>query len=100
MKYFYLIWKNMTRKKVRVILTLLSIVVAFTLYGMLASLAGLFSGEMRFFADDRLFVTAKHGGTLPVSYANRLRLFKPRCARLLTPQHSLVPVPITMRSSP
>lgn len=73
MKYFYLVWKNMTRKKVRAILTLLSIIVAFTLYGMLASLAGVFSGEMRFSADDRLFVTAKHGGTLPVSYVDRIK---------------------------
>lgn len=73
MKYFHLIWKNMTRKKVRATLTLLSIVVAFTLYGMLASLAGLFSGEMRFSADNRLFVTAKHGGTLPVSYVEPIK---------------------------
>lgn len=73
MKYLYLVWKNVTRKKVRAILTLLSIIVAFTLYGMLASLAGVFSGEMRFSADDRLFVVAKHGGLLPVSYVDRIK---------------------------
>jgi putative ABC transport system permease protein len=73
MTYFYLVWKNLTRKKVRAILTVLSIVVAFTLYGMLASLAGVFAGEMRFSADDRLFVTAKHGGTLPISYVERIK---------------------------
>lgn len=68
-----LVWKNMTRKKVRAILTLLSVIVAFTLYGMLASLAGVFSGEMRFSADDRLFVTAKHGGPLPISHVDKIR---------------------------
>lgn len=73
MKYAHLVWKNLTRKKVRATLTLLSIIVAFTLYGMLASLAGVFSGEMRFSADDRLFVTARHGGALPVSYAERIK---------------------------
>lgn len=73
MKYFFLVWKNMTRKKVRATFTFLSVIVAFTLYGMLTSLAGLFSGEMRFSADDRLFVTSKYGGTLPVSYVDRIR---------------------------
>lgn len=68
-----LVWKNMTRKRVRAILTLLSVIVAFTLYGMLASLAGVFSGEMRFSADDRLFVTAKHGGPLPISHVDKIR---------------------------
>ncbi len=68
-----LVWKNMTRRKLRAILTLLSVIVAFTLYGMLSSLAGVFSGEMRFSADDRLFVTAKHGGPLPVSYVERIK---------------------------
>lgn len=72
MKYFYLVWKNLLRKKVRAVFTLLSIVVAFTLYGMLTSLAGVFTGEIRFSDEDRLFVTAKHGGTLPVSYASRI----------------------------
>ena len=68
-----LVWKNMTRRKIRAILTLLSVIVAFTLYGMLSSLAGVFSGEMRFSADDRLFVTSKHGGSLPVSYVERIK---------------------------
>lgn len=68
-----LVWKNVTRKKVRAVLTLLSVIVAFTLYGMLSSLAGVFSGEMRFSDDDRLFVVAKHGGLLPIAYADRIR---------------------------
>jgi putative ABC transport system permease protein len=73
MKYFHLIWKNMTRKKARATFTFFSVIIAFTLYGMLTALAGLFSGEMRFSADDRLFVTAKNGGFLPISYVDRIR---------------------------
>ena len=73
MKYFHLIWKNITRKKTRATFTFFSVIIAFTLYGMLTALAGLFSGEVRFSADDRLFVTAKNGGTLPISYVDRIR---------------------------
>ena len=73
MKYLHLVWRNITRKKARAIFTLLSVTVAFTLYGMLTSLAGVFSGENRFSADDRLFVIPKYGGTLPLSYADRIR---------------------------
>src|SRR5687767_10232012 len=65
MKYFHLIWKNITRKKARATFTFFSVIIAFTLYGMLTALAGLFNGEMRFSADDRLFITAKNGGFLP-----------------------------------
>lgn len=72
MKYFYLVWKNLLRKKVRAVFTLFSVVVAFTLYGMLTSLAGVFTGDARFSDEERLFVTPKYGGTLPVSYASRI----------------------------
>jgi putative ABC transport system permease protein len=72
MSLLNLVWKNTTRRRVRAVLTLLSVIVAFMLYGMLASLAGVFSGEMRFSDDDRLFVTAKHGGLLPIAYTARI----------------------------
>ena len=38
MKYVYLVWKNLWRKKTRTILTILSIFVAFILYGLLGAL--------------------------------------------------------------
>jgi putative ABC transport system permease protein len=72
MKYLHLVWKSLMRKKVRTIFTLLSIIVAFTLYGMLTSLADVFTGEYRFSDDDRLFVTSKYGGSLPISYVDRI----------------------------
>jgi putative ABC transport system permease protein len=34
MKFLYLIWSNLKRKKLRTVLTLLSIVVAFILFGL------------------------------------------------------------------
>ena len=38
MKFLPLIWKNMTRKKVRTLFTVLSIVVAFVLFAYLAAI--------------------------------------------------------------
>ena len=35
MKFFYLVWSNLKRKKLRTVLTLLSILVAFLLFGIL-----------------------------------------------------------------
>ena len=39
MKFLYLVWSNLKRKKLRTLLTLLSIVVAFFLFGLLCALA-------------------------------------------------------------
>jgi len=38
MKYLYLVWSNLRRKKMRTILTLLSIMVAFMLFGYLGAI--------------------------------------------------------------
>ena len=38
MKYLYLVWSNLKRKKLRTILTLLSIMVAFMLFGYLGAI--------------------------------------------------------------
>ena len=38
MKFFYLTWSNLKRKKFRTLLTLLSIVVAFVLFGFLSAI--------------------------------------------------------------
>ena len=43
MKYFYLVWSNLRRKKLRSFLTLLSIVVAFSLFGYLAAIRQAFN---------------------------------------------------------
>ena len=38
MKYLYFIWKNLGRKKMRTLLTILSITIAFLLFGLLRTL--------------------------------------------------------------
>ena len=43
MKFAYLIWSNLKRKKLRTLLTLLSICVAFVLYGLLCTIREAFT---------------------------------------------------------
>ena len=38
MKFFYLVWSNLKRKKLRTLLTLLSILIAFILFGFLSAI--------------------------------------------------------------
>ena len=73
MKYLYFIWKNMTRKKARLIFTVLSIIVAFTMYGVLGALNTYFSGVARFSDNDRLFVISKTQRPLPMSYYEKIK---------------------------
>jgi putative ABC transport system permease protein len=43
MKYFYLVWTALTRRKLRTVLTLVSVVVAFLLFGLLESVSSVIS---------------------------------------------------------
>src|SRR5262245_24997613 len=72
MKYLHFIWSNLTRNRARLIFTLISIVSAFALFGMLAAMSVFFEGGNRFSTNDRVFIGAKYGGPLPVSYASRV----------------------------
>jgi putative ABC transport system permease protein len=75
MKYLYFVWKSLGRKKVRTTLTILSILVAFILYGMLGSLKLVFTGGgADAGGDDRLVVIHKITliMTLPESYIGRV----------------------------
>jgi putative ABC transport system permease protein len=75
MKYFTLIWAGLWRKQARTILTMLSIVVAFLLFGLLQ---GLNQGMNHFYGSlniDRLYVQnriAPNDG-LPLSYVERIK---------------------------
>jgi hypothetical protein len=53
MKYFHFVWSNLTRNRARLTFTLISIVSAFALYGMLAAISLFFEGHHRF-PDDRV----------------------------------------------
>lgn len=74
MKYFSLVWSNLKRKKLRTALTLLSIFVAFVLFGFLSILKEAFTGGISMAGADRLMVQHKVSFImpLPISYLARM----------------------------
>ena len=74
MKYLYLMWSNLKRKKTRTILTLLSILVAFTLFGYLGAIRQAFNQGIDVAGLDRLIVRHKISliQLLPASYESRM----------------------------
>ncbi len=74
MKFFHLIWCNLRRKKLRTSLTLLSIVVAFILFGFLSAIQQALVGGVALAGADRLVVREKVSiiNLLPVSYEARM----------------------------
>jgi putative ABC transport system permease protein len=74
MKFFSLIWSNLKRRKLRTLLTLLSILVAFLLYGLLCTIKEAFTGGVALAGADRLIVRHKVSliMTLPVTYGARM----------------------------
>jgi len=75
MKYFYFVFKNLTRKKVRTSLTILSIMIAFLLFGLLRTLGQAFDGGARIAGEDRLVTINKVTLILPLpySYLNKVK---------------------------
>jgi len=75
MKYFGLIWAGLWRKKTRTIFTMLSIVIAFLLFGLLQGINQGFGTAMSNLDVDRLYVTARTSMTdgLPVSQLSRIK---------------------------
>jgi len=74
MKYLPLVWRNLTRRKTRTIFTVLSIAVAFVLFGILAALNVAFSQGVELAGNDRLIIQHKVSliQLLPQSYEARL----------------------------
>jgi putative ABC transport system permease protein len=74
MKFLHLIWSNLRRKKLRTSLTLLSIVVAFILFGFLSAIQEALVGGVALAGADRLVVRQKVSiiNLLPVSYEARM----------------------------
>ena len=74
MKFFHLIWSNLKRKKLRTSLTLLSIVVAFILFGFLSAIQQALVGGVKMAGADRLVVRHKVSiiQMLPESYKARM----------------------------
>ena len=74
MKYFHLIARNLLRRKVRTFFTLLSVLVAFVLFGYLAAIRQAFRMGVDVTGADRLLVVHKVSiiQPLPESYEQRL----------------------------
>ncbi|MGD0650793.1 MAG: ABC transporter permease [Verrucomicrobiia bacterium] len=74
MKFLHLIWSNLKRKKLRTTLTLLSILVAFVLFGLLSAVKQALVGGVEMAGADRLIVRHKVSiiQLLPESYKARM----------------------------
>lgn len=74
MKYFPLIWSSLWRRKTRTILTLLSLIAAFTLFGLLQAVAVLFNSGADFVGANRLITQAKVSFTQPLPLSQLPRI--------------------------
>ncbi len=75
MKFFPLLWSNLWRKKIRTVFTLLSIFVAFLLFGLLMTIRTAFAFGVEIAGNDRLVLIHKVSliMPLPISYQGRLQ---------------------------
>jgi putative ABC transport system permease protein len=75
MKFFPLIWSNLKRKKARTLLTILSVLVAFVLFGFLSAIKQALTGGVQMAGADRLVVRHKVSiiQLLPASYKDRMK---------------------------
>jgi putative ABC transport system permease protein len=75
MKYVPLVWSSLWRKKIRTIFTLLSVFVAFLLFGLLMTIRMAFSFGVDIAGIDRLVLIHKVSliMPLPISYLDRLK---------------------------
>ncbi len=74
MKYLHLIWSNLKRKKLRTLLTLLSILIAFLLFGYLSAITRALDQGVSVAGADRLVVRHRVAivQPLPLSYKSRI----------------------------
>jgi len=73
MKYLPLIWTAVMRKPARTILTLLSVTVAFTLFGLMMGLNATFDQVAAKARADRIFTNARFGGAgMPIAVAHQI----------------------------
>src|SRR5690349_8213308 len=75
MKFFPLVWAALMRRKPRTILTMLSIAVAFLLYGLLQGVLQAFTAGIDIAGADRMITVGKYTFTSlhPVAYVNQIR---------------------------
>ncbi|NHA13802.1 ABC transporter permease [Thioalkalivibrio sp. XN279] len=70
MKYLHLVWAGLFRKKVRTVLTVLSVIVAFLLFGLLQAVNEAFQAGAEQARADRLITNSRYSiiEMLPISY--------------------------------
>jgi len=75
MKYLPLLWRSLFRRKVRTVFTLLSVLVAFALFGFLAAIEAAFSMGVDLAGTERLVMIHRMSliQLLPESYLERIR---------------------------
>ncbi|MGH3118241.1 MAG: ABC transporter permease [Vicinamibacterales bacterium] len=75
MKYLHLVWRNLLRRKVRTTFTLLSIFVAFVLFGVLVGIRAAFTLGVEVAGADRLVLLHKVGFMMfvPENYGPRMQ---------------------------
>src|SRR5436190_4099696 len=75
MKFLHIVWKNLMRRKIRTIFTLLSIFVAFVLFGYLMAVRAAFNLGVELTGADRLMVLNKISLIMPLpgSYMEKVR---------------------------
>jgi len=75
MKYWTIVFAALNKKRWRTFLTLMSITVAFLLFGLLRSVAVAFTDDINFSGDDRLVVASKYSiiDSIPIGYMQRIQ---------------------------
>jgi putative ABC transport system permease protein len=71
-KYVPLVWAGLWRRPARTTFTLLSVVVAFILFGILSGIDAGFAHGLEVSRLDRLFTDSRFGADMPVSYAQEI----------------------------
>jgi putative ABC transport system permease protein len=75
MKFLHLVWRNLMRRKIRTFITIMTIMVAFLLFGGLMAIRAAFSMGVDVAGADRLMMIHKVSiiQPLPMSYGDRIR---------------------------
>jgi putative ABC transport system permease protein len=71
-KFLPLLWAGLWRKRARTILTLLSIVVAFVLFGVLAGIDAGFTHSLQASRLDRLFTDSRFDASMQIAYQTQI----------------------------
>lgn len=86
MSHLTLVWANLTRRRTRCIVTLLSVVFAFTLFGVLTALRQAFTEGARFAGADRLITMSAISLVNPVPLADARRIGAVRGVLAVNPE--------------